>query len=310
MGNARRAGARTWLAWYQERRVPSRLDSEASTSSTRRRRVGRTFSVEAQAYHPADPTPTAQPECRSGFPARWIFIRKDVVGDDVVRDLRLAVAGIPDREEVRRRRNVYGVRNLLEICSAVRELATRSSIRQFVTPILGDRAFAVRAIFFDKVPHANWSLFWHQDNVIAVKERLEVPGFVGWSQKAGVWQVQPPAEVLARVVAIRIHLDDCGPDNGPLRVIPGSHRFGWLDDDLDAWKARVPEVICSVNRGGIVAMCPLILHASAASEKVGHRRVIHLEYAAGELPAGLEWNIRVAPTSMPGGDVAFHSAER
>jgi ectoine hydroxylase-related dioxygenase (phytanoyl-CoA dioxygenase family) len=232
------------------------------------------------------------------------FIRDHIVADDVVQHLRLAIAAIPNGEEVRRKRSVYGVRNLLEICPAVRVLATESSIRQFVTPVLGDHAFAVRAIFFDKVPEANWSLFWHQDNVIAVKERLDVPGFVGWSQKAGVWQVQPPVEVLARMVAVRVHLDDCGTDKGPLRVLPGSHRFGWLDDELDAWKRRVPEVICTAKCGGVVAMCPLILHASAAAESAGHRRVIHIEYAAAELPAGLEWNIRVAPPSMANGEAA------
>ena len=227
------------------------------------------------------------------------FIRNDVVADEMVQRLRLAVAAIPNRQEVRRRRNVYGVRNLLEICPAIRVLATESIIREFVTPVLGDKAFAVRAIFFDKVPDANWSLFWHQDNVIAVRERLEVPGFVGWSQKAGVWQVQPPVEVLAQMMAVRVHLDDCGADNGPLRVLPGSHRCGWLDDDLDAWKARVPEVVCTVKCGGIVVMCPLLLHASAASESAGHRRVIHIEYAAADLPAGLEWNIRIPPAPMP-----------
>src|SRR5262249_7851407 len=130
-------------------------------------------------------------------------------------------------------------------------------------------------------------------NVIAVKERLEVPGFVGWSQKAGVWQVQPPVEVLGHMMAVRVHLDDCGANNGPLRVLPGSHRFGWLDHELDAWRARVAEVVCTVQCGGIVAMCPLILHASAPSETADHRRVIHIEYAAGELPAGLDWNNRV-----------------
>ena len=187
------------------------------------------------------------------------------------------------------------MRNLLEICPAIQALAAESSIRKFVTPILGDGAFAVRAIFFDKVPGANWSLFWHQDNVIAVKERREVPGFVGWSQKAGVWQVQPPLSVLAQMIAVRVHLDDCGADNGPLRVLPGSHRCGWLDEELDAWKARVPEAICIVKSGGVAVMCPLILHASVPSESVGHRRVIHIEFAASDLPAGLDWNRRVAP---------------
>ncbi|MGH7136010.1 MAG: phytanoyl-CoA dioxygenase family protein, partial [Pirellulales bacterium] len=183
--------------------------------------------------------------------------------------------------------------NLLEICPAARSLATKPSVRRFATAVLGDNAFAVRAIFFDKVSDANWSLFWHQDNVIAVEQRRDVSGFVGWSQKAGVWQVQPPAEVLAQMVAVRVHLDDCGPDNGPLRVLPGSHRFGWLDDELDDWKSRVAEVVCTVRCGGIVAICPLTLHASAACGAVGHRRVIHIEYAAAELPAGLDWNNRI-----------------
>ncbi len=168
-------------------------------------------------------------------------------------------------------------------------------VRRFATAVLGDQAFAVRAIFFDKVAGANWSLFWHQDNVIATKARIDVPGFVAWSQKAGVWQVQPPADVLANMIAVRVHLDDCGPANGPLRVLPGSHRFGWLDDELDDWKTRVPEVICTVNCGGIVTMCPLTVHASAPSETVGHRRVIHIEYAATELPAELQWNNHIGP---------------
>jgi hypothetical protein len=232
-------------------------------------------------------------EYATSFQRDGYFIRGAVIADDDVQHLRLAIAAIPNGEEVRRKRSVYGVRNLLEICPAVRDLAQEVSIRQFVTPVLGDHAFAVRAIFFDKVPGANWSLFWHQDNVIAVKERLEVPGFVGWSQKAGVWQVQPPVEVLGHMIAVRVHLDDCGANNGPLRVFPGSHRFGWLDDELDSWKARVAEVVCTVQCGGIVAMCPLILHASAPSETADHRRVIHIEYAAGELPAGLDWNNRV-----------------
>lgn len=220
------------------------------------------------------------------------YICENVISDDDIERLRGAVVEIPRGEEVRRKRNVYGVRNLLEVCPAVARLAAEPHVRRFVTPILGDHAFAVRAIFFDKVQDANWSLFWHQDNVISVAEQRESPDFVGWSQKAGVWQVQPPAEVLANMVAVRVHLDDCGADNGPLRVLPGSHRCGWIDD-LDDWKARVPEVVCTVGCGGVVAMCPLTLHASAPSVAGGHRRVIHVEYACDELPHGLAWNNRV-----------------
>jgi ectoine hydroxylase-related dioxygenase (phytanoyl-CoA dioxygenase family) len=224
--------------------------------------------------------------------AEGYFICEDVLSRADVGQLCKAVADIPAGEEVRRKRSVYGVRNLLEICPAVRELAADPRIRQFVIPVLGEQAFAVRAILFDKASDANWSLFWHQDNVISVRERMDVPGFVGWSRKAGVWQVQPPAAVLAGMMAIRVHLDDSRADNGPLRVLPGSHRFGWIDD-LEAWKQRVPEAVCTVGCGGIVAMRPLLLHASVASDSADRRRVIHLEFANAELPHGIQWNNRV-----------------
>jgi ectoine hydroxylase-related dioxygenase (phytanoyl-CoA dioxygenase family) len=225
------------------------------------------------------------------------FICDEVLSAGEVTKLREAIAAIPKREEVRRKRDVYGVRNLLEICPAVRSLAGQPHIRQFVVLILGPGAFAVRAVFFDKVTGANWSLFFHQDNVIAVAQRAEIAGYVGWSQKAGVWQVQPPAHVLAGMVAVRLHLDDSTASNGPLRILPGSHRFGWIQDELDDWKVRVAEVVCTVPCGGVVTMCPLTLHASARSETADHRRVIHIEFAADELPGGLDWNTRICASS-------------
>jgi ectoine hydroxylase-related dioxygenase (phytanoyl-CoA dioxygenase family) len=231
------------------------------------------------------------------------YVCENVLSCAEVDELRQAIAEIPAGDEVRQKRNVYGVRNLLQICPAVRELARQPHIRQFVVPLLGEGVFAVRAIFFDKVPGANWSLFWHQDNVISVAQRVELPGYVGWSNKAGVWQVQPPADVLATMVAVRVHLDDCRATNGPLRVIPGSHRCGWIEN-LDDWKSRVPEVVCTVSCGGGVSMCPLTLHASARSEESGHRRVIHIEYAAAELPNGLDWSIRVGRSPHPAPQVA------
>jgi hypothetical protein len=226
------------------------------------------------------------------YRSQGYFITGCVLDDAHIHRLQQAIADIPAGEEVRKRRGVYGVRNLLEICPAVQQLACDPRLRRFVESILGENAFAVRAVFFDKVEGANWSLFWHQDNVIAVKSKIEVKGFTGWAQKAGVWQVQPPADILGRMIALRIHLDDCTAANGPLRVLPGSHRHGWIED-LDTWKNEVDEVVCVVGRGGIVGMCPLTLHSSAPAEVPGHRRVIHIEYANEELPGGLEWNNRV-----------------
>src|SRR5271169_7040412 len=51
-----------------------------------------------------------------------------------------------------------------------------------------------------------------------------------WSVKAGIHHVRPSSELMSRMLAIRIHVDDCGSDNGPLRVIPSSHKQGFFSD--------------------------------------------------------------------------------
>lgn len=244
-----------------------------------------------------DPIDYAARYARDGY-----AVIPDVLSAGDIERLRAAIVRIPDGEAVRRKRSVYGVRNLLETSPEICELATSPEVWRFVTPILGESAFATRAIFFNKTPDANWALGWHQDSVISVAEKIDTPGFTAWGRKAGVWQVQPPPDILAQMLALRIHLDDCGPDNGPLRVIPGSHRHGWLDEEIPAWKRRVPAETCTVPVGGIVAMCPLILHASTRAVTPTGRRVIHIEYANEPLPRGLKWNRRIIP--------AVHAATR
>lgn len=182
-----------------------------------------------------------------------------------------------------------GTRNLLEL-PIVRDLANAGPVRGIAESVLGERCFAVRGILFDKTPTANWKVVWHQDLSIAVRERIDVDGFGPWSVKEGVPHVQPPTEILERMLAVRIHLDDCGPENGPVRVIPRTHRAGRLSPTtIDVWRAQHSAIDCVVARGAILAFFPLLLHASSASRRPEHRRVIHLEFAATDLPGGLEW---------------------
>src|SRR5258708_167808 len=77
-----------------------------------------------------------------------------------------------------------------------------------------------------KTADTNWAVAWHQDRTIAVRERREVAGFGPWSRKAGVAHVEPPFPVIAGMITLRVHLDDCDDDNAPLLVAPGSHRLG------------------------------------------------------------------------------------
>jgi hypothetical protein len=73
-----------------------------------------------------------------------------------------------------------------------------------------------------------------------------------------------PAMALARVVALRLHFDDSREDNGPLRLLSGTHAFGVLSEvDTERLVREIPPVDCLVSSGGIVAMRPLIRHASS-----------------------------------------------
>lgn len=56
-------------------------------------------------------------------------------------------------------------------------LTHHSAIATVAALYLGEDARPVRAILFDKTPQANWSLGWHQDRTIAVRERRETCGF-------------------------------------------------------------------------------------------------------------------------------------
>jgi ectoine hydroxylase-related dioxygenase (phytanoyl-CoA dioxygenase family) len=183
-----------------------------------------------------------------------------------------------------------GARALFERLPKIRTLAMQASVRGPAATVLGPDCFPVRSLLFDKTPTANWKVVWHQDLTIAVRARRDVEGYGPWSSKAGIPHVQPPVTVLERMVAVRVHLDDCGSDNGPLRVLPGSHRAGRIRaPDIEAWRQGVAEVSCVVPRGGLLVMRPLLLHASSPATSPRHRRVIHIEYAAEQLPGGLEW---------------------
>ncbi|HEX7651908.1 MAG TPA: phytanoyl-CoA dioxygenase family protein, partial [Verrucomicrobiae bacterium] len=183
-----------------------------------------------------------------------------------------------------------GARRMLGSNPIVDELCHHGELKELASVFLGCGAFPVRCILFDKTPEANWRVPWHQDLAIPVKERIECEGFGGWSQKAGVWHVHPPARILAGMVTLRLHLDDCPESNGPLQILPGSHRQGILsNEEVSHWKTSVGPVICAAVAGDVLVMRPLVLHASSPSQNAKHRRVLHVEYAVEELPGRLEW---------------------
>jgi hypothetical protein len=197
------------------------------------------------------------------------------------------IADALHREPLERSR--AGARHLMR-SPVVRQLALDPRLMTIAARFLGTTAEPFRATLFDKSPARNWLVVWHQHTSLPLLERRNVPGWGPWSVKAGVTYVQAPAAALSRVIALRVHLDDSRADNGPLRVLPGTHTMGVLSDAEVGRLARdIPSVDCVIPVGGVVAMRPLLIHASSKAECDHPRRVLHIEYAGSlQMGDGLE----------------------
>ena len=184
--------------------------------------------------------------------------------------------------------SVSGARDLLRLWPGVIELARLPTLRQPLLTILGAGGGLVRGLYFDKPPGSGWALPWHKDYNIAVREHGPMGRMTKPTIKAGVPHVEALPELLEQMVTARIHLDDMTPANGPLRVIPGSHRSHRTDHD----PARSPiEIHC--HAGDVLLMRPLLTHASSHPSRVTdcHRRIVHLECAPRvELPDNYQWH--------------------
>ena len=186
-------------------------------------------------------------------------------------------------------RTKAGVRHTLSV-PAVRELAGHSGLVALATAFLGDQPIPFRATLFDKSAVSNWLVAWHQDTALPVRQRVDHATWGPWSMKGGVLHAIAPASALVMVVALRVHLDDSTETNGPLRVLPDTHAGGVrTHDEIQGMAEAITPVACVASAGGVVAMRPLVVHASSKASDNEPRRVLHIEYATSvHLGAGIE----------------------
>lgn len=180
--------------------------------------------------------------------------------------------------------SVYGARNLLQLWPGVVEAWQIPPLPDIVADVLGRHFGLVRVLYFDKPPTQSWALPWHQDLTIAVKNnRLPSQQFGKPTCKIGVPHVEAPRWLLEQMVTVRLHLDDMTDENGPLKLLPGSHRGTGVDQ---------PVTILG-RRGDGLLMRPLVSHCSNKSfpGTTRRRRILHYEFAGvAELPDGYEWH--------------------
>jgi hypothetical protein len=186
--------------------------------------------------------------------------------------------------------NRYGVRDLMNKVPYIKSMASSPPLIDMAKKILGNNARPVRSVFFDKVEGANWNVAWHQDTSIALKAKHEISGFGPWSEKQGVVHTEPPAEYLFNMLTLRIHLDKANTETGVLRVVPCTHRDGRVkSSDIIKRVENSTVVECEANPGDVLLMNPLLFHSSRKAIQPYHRRIIHIEYSAMDLPHPLEW---------------------
>lgn len=196
-------------------------------------------------------------------------------------DLEAALADLPQDEAGVRIHGGDALRPLL---------ANGGCIGSIAAAALGFAARPVRAILFNKSPEINWSLAWHQDRTICVKEKREVPGFGPWTVKRGMHHVAPPFELLAGMVTLRAHLDAVPGTNAPLLIAPGSHALGRIAvGEVDQVVRRCGIVSCLADAGDVWLYSTPILHASEVASEPARRRVLQIDFACAALPDGLEW---------------------
>lgn len=175
------------------------------------------------------------------------------------------------------------------------DLAAQLRQRLAAAGLLAADAVAVQCTLFRKSASRNWKVALHQDLSIPVAAPVADPRLRAWSRKQARHFVQPPAELLERLLAVRLHLDDCGADDGPLRVVAGSHRHGRLDPAAAAaLRAARGETACTAGRGDLLIMRPLLLHASSkATRPAGRRRVLHFLFGPREIGYSLHWSLAI-----------------
>lgn len=170
------------------------------------------------------------------------------------------------------------------------ELAQTLKAHAGLSPLLADAPVAVQCTYFEKSAGRNWLVAVHQDLSIPVAARVESNEVRGWAEKEGGLFVQAPVAMLERMVAVRLHLDDCSAADGPLRVVPGSHTSGRLSPEAArAQRDLHGESVCTAKRGDALVMRPLLLHASSKAHGASRRRVLHFLFGPRELPLGLAW---------------------
>jgi phytanoyl-CoA hydroxylase len=211
---------------------------------------------------------------------------------------------------------------------------------QLGTELVADDPFWVRLVADDRLLDVA-ARFIGPDIALFASHYIAKPPVSGqavlWHQDAGFWPLEP-----MEVVSLWLALDDTDPDNGCLRVIPGTHRWDLkrnrersdvanvLNAEIDVDPALIDEsaaVDIVLRAGDVEVHHPNIVHGSHANRSDRWRRGLTIRYIPtstrivtdgpwpsafllrGSAMPGVN-DYRQLPRHRPGEHMAFAGSER
>jgi ectoine hydroxylase-related dioxygenase (phytanoyl-CoA dioxygenase family) len=209
--------------------------------------------------------------------------------DEIAHLITIIQKADSSNDTFRKTKDLFAIRQFLKEVPDIVPFILTQKLSSIIAPLFGTDYAVVKSIYFDNPGDSNWFVAYHQDLTISVNQKIDIAGFGPWTVKQNQYAVQPPLSILENNFTIRIHLDDTDENNGALRVIPGSHKKGIYRAETINWNEE-SEVVCSVLKGGIMIMRPLLLHASSRTNNNHKRRVAHIEFSNQQLPSPLLWS--------------------
>jgi hypothetical protein len=178
-----------------------------------------------------------------------------------------------------RSQEAYGARGILSARPELRQLLTELELDGVAGDALRRPVFPIDAVFFDKRPDANWAVPAHQDVVVPIPSEADARAARNERLRHGLRYGEPADHVLRELVALRIHFDDAGADNGGIAIADGSHQRGRLSDTEIRGIPAEAFAPYDCRTGDVLLMKPLAVHRSGRSLLPTRRRVLHVLYA-------------------------------
>lgn len=220
--------------------------------------------------------------CDNGY-----LLVEDVLTSDEVRRLRIALDELADRSRA------------ITMSDDVFELSAGHSrdnpqLRRVTSPELHHEAYA-ELVNHPKVLGVVEALLGPDIRFHHGKLNIKMPSTgdaaIEWHQD---WAFYPATN--DDILAVGVYLDDCGPENGPLQVLPGSHKGAVLEhnDGMQFLGAAEP------SEAGLGNNDAVALPGRAGSITIHHVRTLHGSRAnTGDRPRLLMLNNYAAADSWP-----------